>query len=422
MKEDFLHYLWVTKKLPFNDLYTSQNQNLTIIDFGQMLLDEGPDVFNAKIVLDNQIWAGNIEIHVKASDWYLHRHEKNDKYDSIILHVVWENDSVIYRKSGEEIPVLELNKYCDGLIYQNYTQLIAKKSILKCESHLEFVDKFYLESWNEKLFIDRLLLKAEKIEKILNDTLCDWDQTFFILLTKSFGLNSNGEVFYELAKSIPYSILNKEKSNLSNLEALFLGMSNLLPSEITIDDYTFQIKQNFQFLKLKYNLKPLFVSPQFFKLRPDNFPTIRLVQLATLYNQKPFLFSELMLADSLDEYYKIFKINISEYWKKHYNFQIQHGYKNKYLTKSFIELIIINVVLPIKLVYHKYNNEENFEQLLNLAQQCKFEINNKTKIFMNKKLSCINALDSQAYIQLYNNYCDKNKCISCAIGNQVLKM
>ena len=294
MKEDFLHYVWQYKKFDFSNLKTFNGEKLSIITTGHYLQNAGPDFFNAQITIDNQKWAGNVEIHIKSSDWYVHNHEKDENYDSVILHVVWENDVPIFRKDSSEIPVLELKHYISTATLNSYQALVTPKSWIYCEKDIANVDKFTFQNWQERLFFERLERKSIPIQQLLESTENDWEAVLFCMLAKNFGLNTNGELFFKIAKSIPFSIIRKECFEVQNLEAVLFGQANMLPS-VAEDTYSNEVKFQFNFLSQKYQLDKELIEPvQFFKHRPDNFPTIRFSQLAGLYSNQQNLFSKIM--------------------------------------------------------------------------------------------------------------------------------
>lgn len=421
MKEDFLHYIWQNKKFDFSNLRTTQGEDLIISNSGSYLQQEGPDFFNAQLIINKQKWAGNVEIHVKSSDWYLHNHENDSNYDSVILHVVWQHDSEIYRKDNSEIPVLELKDYVSKEALEKYNKLVTTKSWIYCENEIASVKEIIISNWKERLFFERLERKAIKIQELLDETKNDWEAVLFCMLAKNFGLNVNGQSFYELAKSIPYSIIKKEANNSENLEALFFGVGNLL-KEDKQDTYYQNLQNRWKMLQYKYQLKDLFVSPiQFFKLRPDNFPTIRLAQLAQLYHLKHSLFSEIIHANSIDQLYFIFKNDTSIYWKNHYNFEKESNSKVKSLSTSFIDLLIINTVIPIKFLYARAFGKDNLEELIELISNIKPEKNNIIEKFSTFKIKSENAFETQSLLQLKNEYCNFKKCLQCSVGLALLK-
>jgi hypothetical protein len=421
MKEDFLHYLWKFKKFEAKNLETFNKEPLTIINSGSYLQLAGPDFFNAQITIGNQKWAGNIEIHIKSSDWYVHHHERDEAYDSVILHVVWEHDTEIFRKNNTEIPVLELKQYVSAAVLDNYKSLTAPKSWIYCEKQLKSIDEFELKNWQERLFFERLERKSNQIEELLIKLNQDWEAVLFCLLAKNFGLNTNGESFLRIAQSIPFSIIRKESFELENLEALLFARAGLLTIEKE-DRYFKDLHSRFLYLLHKYQLDEFVVKPvQFFKHRPDNFPTIRLSQLANLYHSQQNLFSKLIPVNSIQSIYDIFKISVTPYWQQHYQFDKESPKKKKALTKSFINLLVINTIIPMQFAYAKSQGKEISEDLIQLMQQVEAEKNSIVEKFNNFGIQSRNALDSQSLLQLKNEYCNKSRCLECAIGIRLLK-
>ena len=421
MKEDFLHYVWQYKKFDFSNLTTAAGELLTITNCGNYLQQTGPDFFNAQIVIGNQKWAGNIEIHIKSSDWYLHHHEKDSNYDNVILHVVWEHDTPVFRKNNSEIPVLELKKYVSKEILENYKALISPKAWIYCESQIANIDKFVFKNWQERLFIERLERKYIPIEQLLLETENDWEAILFCMLAKNFGLNTNGETFLKIAKSIPFSIVRKESYEVTNLESLLFGTANLFPVDVQ-DNYTKDLKKRFEYIFQKYRLKKVIIEPvQFFKHRPDNFPTIRLAQLAMLYHKQQNLFSKVILAKTLKELHQLFGISISDYWQTHYQFDKESLKKKKQFSKSFVDLLVINTIVPIQFAYAKSQGKEASDSLLDLLREVAAEKNIIIEKFSNFGIKTKNAFETQSLLQLKNEYCNHSKCLQCAVGIQLLK-
>ena len=421
MKEDFLHYLWKFKKFDISNLKTFNGETLTIISAGQYLQLAGPDFFNAQIAIDNQKWAGNVEIHIKSSDWYLHNHERDDNYDSVILHVVWEHDSEIYRKNNTEIPVLELKNYVPKTLLDNYEVLMQPKSWIFCEKNLASIDEFELKNWQERLFFERLERKSKPLQDLLLKTSYDWEAVLFIMLAKNFGLNTNGAVFMAIAENISFSIVRKESFEIENLEALLFGFAGLLEDEKE-DNYYKDLKFRFYYLLQKYQLERKHIEAvQFFKHRPDNFPTIRLSQLAHLYFQQTNLFSKIIELKSSESIYKIFDISVSNYWQTHYQFDKESPKKKKMLTKSFVDLLIINTIVPFQFAYAKSQDKEISESIIELLTEIAPEKNAIIDKFASFGLKSRNAFETQSFLQLKNEYCSKGKCMECAIGVELLK-
>ena len=421
MKEDFLHYVWQYKKFDFSNLTTAAGELLTISNCGKYLQQAGPDFFNAQIVLGNQKWAGNIEIHIKSSDWYLHHHEKDSNYDNVILHVVWEHDMPVFRKNNSEIPVLELKKYVSKEILESYKALTSPKAWIYCESQIANIDKFVFKNWQERLFIERLERKYIPIEQLLLETENDWEAILFCMLAKNFGLNTNGETFLKIAKSIPFSIVRKESYEVTNLESLLFGTANLFPVDVQ-DNYTKDLKKRFEYIFQKYRLKKVIIEPvQFFKHRPDNFPTIRLAQLAMLYHKQQNLFSKVILAKTLKELHQLFGISISDYWQTHYQFDKESLKKKKQFSKSFVDLLVINTIVPVQFAYAKSQGKEASDSLLDLLREVASEKNIIIEKFSNFGIKAENAFETQSLLQLKNEYCNHSKCLQCAVGIQFLK-
>lgn len=421
MKEDFLHYLWKFKKFDTLNLKTFNDEEITILNVGQYLELAGPDFFNAQITIANQKWAGNVEIHLKSSDWYVHHHESDSAYENVILHVVWEHDTEIFRKNNSEIPVLELRKYVEPATIVNYQSLMAPKSWIFCEKQLKEIDEFTLKNWQERLFFERLERKSKPIYELLEQTNQDWEAVLFCLLAKNFGLNTNGETFFKIAQSIPFSIIRKESFEVENLEALVLGNAGLLDSEKE-DNYFKDLKFRYYYLLHKYQIEKKVVEPvQFFKHRPDNFPTIRLSQLANLYHSQQNLFSKISTSKSVKKIYEVFHVSASEYWQNHYQFDKESPKKSKMLSKSFIDLVIINTIIPLQFAYAKSQGKEISEDLIELLNEVAPEKNAIIDKFSSFGLKSKSAFETQSLLQLKNEYCNKSRCLECALGMELLK-
>jgi hypothetical protein len=421
MKEDFLHHVWQHKKFAVTKLQTTTGESIQILNSGQFLQLAGPDFFNAQLVIGNQKWAGNIEIHLKSSDWYVHHHEKDKAYDSVILHVVWEHDTPIFRKNNTEIPTVELKKYVSLEIVHKYQSLITQKSWIYCENQIATTPAFVFDHWLTRLYFERLERKSAEIEKLLSDSNNDWEAVLFCMLAKNFGLNTNGLAFLDMAKGIPFSVIRKEAFSLEKLEALFFGQANMLSYDLQ-DQYAKNLSQEYDYLAHKYKLKEKgYASVAFFKHRPDNFPTIRLAQLAALYHKEHNLFSKLMQTNTLSDLYSLFNVSVSEYWDTHYNFDKISSKKRKRISTSFIDLLILNTIVPLKFAYDKFRNQANEEVLLSIVEAIPSEKNAIIEKFKGIGVISTSAFESQALLQLKNEYCEAKKCLQCAIGLQLLK-
>ena len=422
IREEFLHYLWKYQFFTHQKLTTFDGKSIQIFKAGDHNVNSGPDFFNSKVSIDNQLWAGNVEIHVKSSDWYLHQHEKDSSYDNVILHVVWQHDVDIYRKNNDVIPTLELQKFTSQNIVANYHRLFSKQSkYIHCENEISKVNEFVLNNWLEKIYIEKLIDKSNLISVLLKQTNSDWEAVLFKLLAKNFGLKVNGEAFLNLANSFEFSILRKEQKKLFNLEALLFGQAGLL-QEGHNSRYFEDLRKEYQFLSLKYGLTPLFKNQfQFFRLRPNNFPTVRIAQLAKLYFIHKNLFSEILEMKSQNDYYNIFENGTSEFWKIHYNFSSNSKKSDKSLTKSFVDLLLINTIIPLLFVFDKMSGKLNEEKLFELIKQIKPEKNTIIREFDKLNIKAKNAFDTQALLYMKSEYCDKHLCLHCSIGNVLLR-
>lgn len=422
MQEIFLHYIWQYQKITALPLKTIQGEALQVLNPGYYHKEDGPDFFNACLIIENQRWAGNVEIHLKSSDWYHHRHEINKKYDNVILHVVWEHDIAVFRPDGSEIPVLVLKTYVPDHFLADYYRLMKEKNWILCEKDLLLVEPIFWMKWKERLFLERLEQKVKPIELLLKENKNDWEATLFCCLAKSFGLNTNSEAFYQIGKSIPFTIVQKERYIEGNLEALFLGMAILLDDNKE-DLYFCSLKRKWKELKKKYGLNRRSRVPlQFYKVRPDNFPTIRLVQLAGLYQKHSNLFDTVMRQHTLAAFYETFNIEMPEYWNTHYRFDTMSSGKRKVkkMSTAFRQLLFVNAILPLRFLYARYQGEDFSEELLDMARQIVPEQNSITDRFKQLGVKIESAFDSQAILQLKKEYCNYKRCLHCDIGKKLL--
>jgi hypothetical protein len=430
MKEEFLHYVWKYQKFISGKLFSSNGEEVSVILVGQHNLNSGPDFFNSQLYIGSQLWAGNVEIHIKSSDWYVHHHEVDQAYDNVILHVVWENDSEIYRKDGTTIPTVEINNSITRDTMSSYKRLFSQKhKWINCESEYGHVDDFVHKAWLERIFVERLERKSEVIMDQLEKNNNHWESLLFQLLCKNFGLKVNGDAFHSIAQSIDFSVVNKCNQNQQDLESLLFGQAGFLEVDKE-DGYLIKLQNNFAFLKYKFNLKDstAFAS-KFFRLRPRNFPTIRLSQLASLYCKKRQLFSEVIFdasanasVKSLSEFYTIFDVSASEYWDTHYNFGVVSARHKKKLSKKFIDLLLINTIIPLQFCYAKQMGKDVSDLLLELTSSISAEENSIVKKYNELKPNVISAFESQALLQLKTEYCNKMRCLDCAVGNAILKV
>ncbi len=421
MRENFLHYLWRYKKFDVTKLKTTAHETIDLISVGEYNLNSGPDFFNAKLNIDNQIWVGNVEIHIKSSDWFVHNHQNDKAYDNVILHVVWEDDAEIFRADNSIIPTIELKSYVSSQALSNYHTLFNKsQKWINCENEFATIDDFVLENWMERLFFERLEKKAIKIDILLKKSNNNWEDVLFKMITKNFGLSVNGDAFLSVAQSLDFSMIRKQQKSLLKLEAILFGQAGLLEESQT-ETYFEMLKTEYLFLKQKFKLSNSEVIPlKFFRLRPSNFPTIRLAQLANLLHLKASLFSKIITLDSPKDFYKLFSVGTSVFWETHYTFSKESKRSSKMLTKSFINLLLINTIIPLKFAYAKHKGKLIEDTIIQLINMIPSETNGIVRKYNALFDISHSALHSQALIQLKTKYCDKNKCLECAVGNVLL--
>ena len=423
MREDLLHFIWKYRKLQIGELSTSGGEIIQVIDVGSHNMLAGPDFFNAKIVIDGQLWAGTVEIHVKSSDWYAHHHEEDPNYNNVILHVVWDDDIAVFRKDNSQIPTLVLEQYIPPGLLEAYRKLFLQNDskFINCGNEIEAVTPPIWGNWLERLYFERLERKWTLVSQLLKESQNDWEKVLFVMLAKNFGSRINGEAFFEMAKQLDFQMVRKIQ-NTFQLESVFFGMTGLLAQDIQGDDYYNRLKKEFDYLSAKFKIlaRPD-QEPQFFKLRPPNFPTIRLSQLANLYSRERHLFGKIITAPSLEDIYKVLNVSASPYWDSHFTFGQVSGSSRKKLTTKFMDLLVINTVLPIKIGYSKYKGEDVSEEITNIISVIKPEDNSIISRYKELGVHFPSAMESQAILQLYNEYCVKNKCLQCVVGHGLLK-
>lgn len=423
MKEDLLHYVWKYRKYPFTGLATSSGEIINVKTPGSHNQLSGPDFFNAKVELNGQLWAGNVEIHIKSSDWYAHNHQEDTNYDNVILHVVWDDDVSVFRKDGTQIPTLILKEYISEELLETYQKLLDAKNytFINCENDFGQVDQFVKNNWLDRLYVERLEQKSIIINQLLKYTNNDWEHVLFLMLIKNFGSKINGDAFLELGKSIDFSIIRKLHEQPLAIEGLLMGQAKFLNEVIEIDQYYKVIKEEYSFLKSKYKLVQPFKAPEFFRLRPLNFPTIRLAQLSKIYAANNNLF-HLLIEKEKPDLTEIFNLGTSEYWESHYNFGKISKKRIKNISSSFANLVLINTIIPLKFCYQQYKGSIDYESLFSLLSSIKKEENSIISNFSQLGAEINDAKSSQSHLQLHNKYCIKGKCLDCAIGAHLMNL
>lgn len=421
MKEDLLHYVWRLKKIVLDDLKTTDGESITVHQFGHLNTHAGPDFLNARISIGNTKWAGNVEMHLKSSDWIKHRHSEDKAYNNVVLHVVYEEDVPILRETGEKIPCLELKRRIPAKMESQYLRLLHNEKRIPCEGLLGGVGAFTWRLWLEKLAVERLEEKLIPISREMERTQNNREEVFYRFLARNFGVKVNAEPFERLARSIPLITLSKHKGNLFQIEALLFGQAGMLHQDFK-DDYPKRLKREYHFLKAKYQLKPIHLSEwKNLRLRPANFPTIRIAQFASLVHHSQRLFSQILAIHNYDDIESLFNVEVSEYWKTHYVFEKESILRKKKVGAGTIRLITINTIIPFLFHYGKEKQEEQYtEKALLLLDSLKPEKNQIINMWNDLDVVSDNAIQSQALIQLKKHYCDTKRCLNCMIGNKIV--
>lgn len=418
--EQLLHYVWKHKIFSLKELKTTTGQQVEVIDTGLANTDAGPDFFNAKLKLDGVLWIGNIEIHERSSDWFKHGHHADAGYNSVILHIASEIDTEISRSNGERIPQIQL--ICPEAVRTNYKELLETASYPPCYRIIPSLSPFTAHSWMSALQMERFEQKATLLNERLKRCQGNWEDAFFITLARNFGFGLNGDAFETWAHRLPFRAVDKHRNDLFQIEAIFFGQAGIL-EDSDGDGYYLRLKKEYTYLQHKFGLIPMDASLwRFLRLRPANFPHIRIAQLACLYHRAYGLLSRIMETETLQGVRDILKGGTSEYWLTHYTFGGSSPSRPKTLSNTSLDLLIINTVVTFLYAYglHK-GNRVLCARAGSFLEELKAENNYITRMWEQCGMKASNAADSQALIQLKKEYCDKKKCLYCRIGYEYLK-
>lgn len=420
--EDFLHYLWKFRLFDWKDLHTTSKDPVEIISTGIHNKNAGPDFEHARIRIGETVWVGNVEIHLYSSDWDKHQHSSDKAYDNVILHVVFQHDKTLFRSDGSEIHTMEMNHRIPSGVQARYEELMLNMNWIPCEKHIGRVDEFHVKSWLARVLTERLEEKAQTVNIILNEYKGSWDDAFYVMLARNFGFKINALPFEMLARSLPQQILARHKQNDLQIEALIFGQSGFL-NDKTDDNYAKALQNEYRHLRKKYSLKPLdkFLW-KFLRLRPQNFPTIRLAQFAALVIKSSHLFSGIIETGDLTSLRGLFtNLPVNLYWKTHFRFNKETGPISAQIGEDAINNILLNTVSLFLYSYGKYTGNEYYAgRSLALLESLPSEINQVTRRFNETGINSEYADSSQALLQLKKYYCDEKKCLNCGIGIQLL--
>ena len=389
---------------------------------GLLNTDAGPDFMNARIRIGDTLWAGNVEIHLRASDWNRHRHQQDPAYANIILHVVYEADEEIKRPDGTTIPVLLLKDLIHEQAVKNYYYLLHNRQWIPCASQVGEVDPLVKEMQVSRMLTERLERKTKALAEELRVESYHWEEIFYRHLARNFGFHTNAIPFELLAKALPQTVLARHRASLLQVEALLFGMAGLLVPDFT-DEYPLKLKSEFHFLKTKYNLHPIEGHLwKFLRLRPANFPTIRLAQFSNLVISSHRLFMQLLHASGTEEVTALFSVDVSPYWKTHFTFDQPTRYDDKPLGRKSVENIIINTVAPFLFLYGTLKGLPQYrERALTYLETIAPEQNSIIGKWEELGWPAKNAAHTQGLLELKNNYCQNRKCLQCSVGNKLLR-
>jgi hypothetical protein len=422
IKEELIQFIWQHKVLKPTPLITVSGKEIKVLKPGERNSNAGPDFFNARIELDNIILAGNIEVHVNTSDWLKHKHQEDTDYDNIILHVVYKHDISLEQNNKFNVEVLELKNLISEDTLHRYKQLSSSKMELACANQLQQCSDLHMSLWLDRVLVERLEDKEELLYALYKSLGANYTQTFFVFLLKAFGFKVNAAAFELLGKQLPVQLLFRHANDLKQCEALLLGVAGLLEEQFT-DKYALELQNEFEFLKQKYKLIPLDKKlMKYSRMRPSNFPDLRLAQFAALLHHHPEFILCPQDYKTREKINKAFTFEVSEYWQNHYRLGLETQCKTGPLGQTSCEILLINTLVPFLFFYSKRQDKPELkEQAIFLLESCSFEVNHKTRLYSAKKAVLLSAVQSQACIQLFDAYCSKKRCLNCGIAASLLK-
>lgn len=423
--EDFLQYIWKFRLFDLNELVTTDNEVLEIVSPGLQNINSGPDFQDAKIRIGDTLWVGNAEVHISSSEWRKHGHSTDDAYDNVILHVVYKDDEPVFRKNGAKIPTIVLHDRISPELYNRYHRLIfGEKQIIPCETAIGTIDSLAVYNWLTRVLVERLQKRSIELVNTLNINKGDWEETFYQYLATNFGFKVNALPFELLSKSLPQIILAKHKNNPVQIEALIFGQAGFLTDDLQ-DEYPKALKKEYDFLRHKYSLKPVEKHLwKFSRLRPLNFPTIRLAQFAALITQSNHLFSKVLDITEPENLRELFTgIQVNAYWDDHFQFDKPSASVSKKLGKSSVNVLLLNTLALFLFTYGNHHQLERYvDRGLQLLEHLPVEQNSVIDDFASIGVKVKTAYESQALLELKKSYCDHKKCLQCGVGIKILKL
>jgi len=421
MKEEFLHYIWKTGNFSTQHLTTTTGEEITILHRGYSNPDAGPDFFNCKIMIGQTLWAGNVEIHNRASEWMAHKHQNDPAYHNVILHVVWEEDEPILDHQQKKIPTFLLSERVNPLLLHHYERINASMQPIPCSPGWPRINLSVKDIWLERMLVERVEYKAADVIEKIRASKENWEDVFYAFLCRSMGLKVNAEPFLQLSHQLPLSILGKHRDHLFQLESLLFGVAGMLDQEYK-DEYPRELYREYSFLRHKYKLHTMPAGGfKFSRMRPQAFPTLRMAELAMLIHRHPNLFALVIEAGSREEYDDLFAAGTSSYWDSHYRFDDKGVQREKKTGDTLIHTIIINAIVPVMFLYGKYKGDEEMQdKALSLLTVLPAEDHKIIRVWRSIGVTLQNAADTQGYLHLYKEYCCEKRCLDCMVGHQLL--
>ncbi|NML21518.1 DUF2851 family protein [Pseudoflavitalea sp. G-6-1-2] len=417
MQERLLQFIWQFRYYNQRQLTLSNGSKLEVLHPGAFNLHQGPDFQQARIRIDGLIWVGNVELHVRTSDWFAHAHHKDSLYKNVILHVVWHDD---LNNPNDPIPVLTLQNLVPKVLLQQYEEWMLSRQFIPCQHQLQKVNYLVLASWKDRLLVERLERKSGWMLDVFQQSKQHWEETCWWLLARNFGLKVNADAFEAMARSLPLNLIARHRPHLMQIESLLLGQAGLLSTKLSLP-YPSMLKKEYEFLKSKYSLGSIQLPVYFLRMRPPAFPTVRLAQLSMLLHRTQQLFRQLLESDSIQQLRMFLNVTASNEWDCYYTLEEVAPSRIKHMGEEFTDSLVLNTVIPLVFTYGCWKKEQSYkDKAVQWLLQLPPEKNGITNQFRLIGAAIGNAFESQALIELKTQYCDRKKCLDCAIGNHLI--
>ncbi len=428
--EQLLHYVWKHRLFPLEPLTTADGRSVEVIDPGLHNGHAGPDFFNAKVRIGGTLWVGNVEIHDRSSDWYVHGHDRDAAYDNVVLHIAGAIDRDVVDARGRTVTQMRLD--VPQSVADNYRALLSADAYPPCYRIVPQLSSLMIHSWMSVLQTERLSQKTKAIERRADMKGGSWEDAYFITLARNYGFGVNGDAFERWAMGVPLNFVGRHADNLFQIEALFMGQAGLLSeesiplrhrAEALGDGYFIRLSAEYKYLAHKFSLEPMDCKLwRFLRLRPQNFPHIRIAQMANLYYAGKMGLGALLECDTVEQLRELMRTQVTPYWETHYSFGSESGKSAKRMSAQSVDLLVINTAIPMLFAYGRHTSDERLcDRAFEFLDSLKAENNNIIRMWRQCGLDVRTAGDSQALVQLKKEYCDRKDCLCCRIGYEYLK-